>query len=65
MLLQRKPAELAARINRQHYQLDRPVTAAELSAELANLARKRAAGSLDDSQLRLYCALESLDLFAR
>jgi len=38
----------AARIIRQHYQLRRQVTDAEVRAELESLTRKRADGSLDD-----------------
>jgi len=47
----------AARIIRNHYGLDRPVTDQELNAEVQSLIRKHANGSLDDQSARLYIAL--------
>lgn len=47
-----------ARIIRAHYRLKRPVTAQEVSAEIANLERKAKAGIMCDLAERLYCALD-------
>ena len=47
----------AARIIRNHYNLDRPVTDQELNAEVQSLIRKHDNGSLDDQSERLYIAL--------
>lgn len=40
-----------------HYNLKRPVTSEELTAELENLRRKKEKGSLDDFSERLAVAL--------
>jgi hypothetical protein len=47
----------AAQIIRRHYGLSRSVTSDEVAAEIANLRRKRAAGSLDTRQEHLFAAL--------
>lgn len=54
------PVEEQARIIRRHYRLARPVTPAEVHAEVANIKRRRAAGSLDDSYALLAAALRLL-----
>jgi hypothetical protein len=43
---------------RRHYGLKRAPTLEEIRAEVSNLRRKRAAGSLDDRQERLAAALD-------
>jgi hypothetical protein len=48
----------AAQIIRRHYGLNRAVTAQEVAAEIENLQRKRAAGSLDTRQEHLAAALD-------
>ena len=47
-----------AQIIRQHYGLNRPVTPAEVEAEVSNLLRKWHKGNLDDSQGHLAAALD-------
>ena len=48
----------AAQIIRRHYGLNRAVTSQEVAAEIENLQRKRAAGSLDTKQEHLVAALD-------
>ena len=52
--------EKAARIIRNHYGLSRKVTVDEVRAEIANIERRRDAGSLDDGYFRLASALRLL-----
>ncbi len=42
---------------RRHYGLNRPITDEELDAEVVNLRRKDARGTLDDRQEALFIAL--------
>ena len=47
-----------ARIIRQHYALNRPVTNAEVRAEIRNLRRRAIAGTLDNNQGYLAARLD-------
>jgi protein-disulfide isomerase-like protein with CxxC motif len=48
---------LARRIIRNHYQLNRRVTDAEVRAEFANIKQRHTAGTLDDNYTRLAARL--------
>jgi len=58
MELTAKQIEIAKRVIRKHYGLNRPVTVQEVEDEVSSLQRKRSSLGLLDGPLRLCSSLE-------